>query len=294
MTLMRWLCGAAFSASAVVLPASTCRAIAIVQGAYYQLGDADPGAAAGAVGNDPTADTFSNHLDLSRIGSPHYSANVPARGPSGDSLSMQFANVGLGGPAILGFYGRPDSLSMVQQGYALEAWVKTGPNNLDSPSAMSLIAYNGDPASNGFGLFQDGAKYVADVSGTLHTLGPAEIGVWHHVAYVQSLGTSSYYYDGQLVGESAKDALPTTAAGGFWIGGQGSAAAPQYLFNGWIDEVRYQSFNPLSEGAFDPSSFLISAVPEPGMATLGGLVLLGAFLRRTRNKTAEGSKLAGE
>jgi len=271
----------------IVLWTSPCRGNAFVQGAYYQLGDADPGAAAGAVGADPTVDSFINQLNLGRIGSPHYSADVPARGPFGDKLSMQFANVGLGGPAILGFYGRSDSLPMVQQGFALEAWVKAGPTNLDVPStsAGSLIAYNGNPSANGFGLYQNGTNYVANVAGTLHTLGPAEVGAWHHIAYVQSLGNSSYFYDGQLVGESSKDPVPTAGMGGFWIGGIGSATAQQDLFNGWIEDARYQSFNPLAAGAFDPTSFLISPVPEPSLIAFGALAAVVAVGRRRRRNS---------
>ena len=48
-------------------------------------------------------------------------------------------------------------------------------------------------------------------------------------------------------------------------------------FNGWIDEVRYQTFNPIAAGAFEPTAFLIT--PEPGAAALLGLASL-AFLRR--------------
>ena len=286
MTFRQCLCGAALMAAGVLLPASPASASAVVQGAYYQLGDADPGALPNAIGNNPTVDSFINHADLNRIGSPFYSTDVPTRGPIGDKLSMKFANTGLGGPAIRGFYGRPDSLTMVQQGFALEAWVKLEPNNLQSPagatlSPMALIAYNGNPSTNGFGLYQSGTNYVADVAGTLHTLGSAEIGAWHHVAYVQSLGTSSYYYDGKLVDESSTDPIPTPASGGFWIGGQGSETDGKDLFNGWIDDVRYQSFNPLSAGAFDPTAFLIT--PEPAIAMVGALVMVAVLRRRRRS-----------
>src|ERR1051325_8431679 len=89
---------------------------AFVRGAYYRLGDDDPGAAAGAVGNNPTKDSFNDALDLARVGSPRYAADVPPRGPSPNKLSMSFANNGLGGPAVLGYYGRTPSLSMIEQG----------------------------------------------------------------------------------------------------------------------------------------------------------------------------------
>jgi hypothetical protein len=42
------------------------------------------------------------------------------------------------------------------------------------------------------------------------------------------------------------------------VGGNGDPLADgEFLFNGWMDEVRYQSFNPLAAGAFEPTAFLI-------------------------------------
>src|SRR5258706_10742332 len=99
------------------------RGNAFIRGAYYRLGENDPGAAAGAVGNDPTIDSFVDSLNLSRFGSPRYSANVPPK-YAASKLSMSFANIGLGGPTVLGYYGRTTPLP-TDQGYALEAWVNT-------------------------------------------------------------------------------------------------------------------------------------------------------------------------
>jgi hypothetical protein len=244
-------------------------AAAFIRGAYYRLGDADPGATPGTIGNDPTLDSFVDDLDLDRFGSPRYSSDVPPRGPWESKISMAFANDSLGGPAVPGFYGREDSLSMVEQGYALEAWVKNVPPGLlDSPDGEvnGLVAYNGQPGSNGFGIFVSGDEYVARVGSFERSLGPATAFEWHHLAYVQSLGTASYYYDGNLVHETSKDPLPAAATGGFWLGGL--AAGPgidgSFLFNGWIDEVRYQSFNPLSAGSFNPTAFLIRPTPMAG------------------------------
>ncbi|HEY3393749.1 MAG TPA: LamG-like jellyroll fold domain-containing protein [Lacipirellulaceae bacterium] len=247
-------------------------AAAFIRGAYYRLGDDDPGATPGVIGNDPTQDSFGDELDLDRFGSPRYSADVPPRGPWESKLSMAFANEGLGGPAFPGFYGREDSLSMVEQGYALEAWVKRGPSFLDALQT-DLLAYNGDPETSGFGLFMEGEEYVARIGGTFQrVLGPATVGQWHHLAYVQSLGTASYFYDGKLVHETTSDPLPTTAKGGFWLGGQATGTSDEgaYLFNGWIDEVRYQSFNPLSAGAFNPTAFLIRPT-QPGDFNADGI-----------------------
>ena len=267
-----------------------CLASAFLSGAYYRLGDADPGAAAGAVGNDPTVDSFSGTLNLSRTGSPHYAADVPARGPAENKLSMSFANIGLGGPAFPAGYGRGDPLPVVVQGIQLESWVKAGPTNLDLPVGVGreeLLAYNGNPAANGFGFFLSGDQYVLRLgapdapaksvnAGNDRVLGPADVGAWHHLAYVYSLGTSSYYYDGKLVAQSTSDSAPLAASGGFFLGGQASGDNIQHGFNGWLDEVRYQSFNPIAAGAFEPASFLI--VPEPaaaaGLLISGGLALL--------------------
>jgi len=258
--------------------AHSASASAFVRGAYYRLGDDDAGASAGAVGNNPTRDSFSDALDLTRFGSPRYTSDVPPRGPFPNTLSMSFANLGLGGPPVTGYYSRATSLDMVEQGYALEAWVKapTIPV-LDPGSSGQLITYNGDPTANGFGLYRDAASYVARIGAVEQILGPATDGAWHHLAYVQSLGTSSYYYDGNLVKSTNKDALPSAASGGFWLGGRSNGTLNLDLFNGWIDAVRYQSFNPIAAGAFEPTNFLIS-VPEPSLA--GILLVVMIWMRR--------------
>jgi hypothetical protein len=261
--------------------ASTCRASAFVRGAYYRLGEDDAGASAGAVGNDPTTDSFTDHLDLGRFGSPAYSADVPARGPAGDKLSMQFPNSGAG---VAAFYGRSTSASMVEQGFALEAWAKAG----TASAPASLIAYNGDPAANGFGLFQDGGNYVARIGSFERVLGPADAGAWHHLAYVFSLGSSSYYYDGkEVAGPISTDPIPATAAGGLWVGGQstGGGTTTAFPFNGLVDEVRYQSYNPIAAGAFDPTDFLISA-PEPGSLGMLAAAAVPILLARRRRRQA--------
>jgi len=264
------------------LLARDCLASAFVRGAYYQLGDADPGAAPGAVGNDLTLDSFADSLHLTRSGSPHYSSNVPALGPVGNKLSMAFANEGLGGPAFPGLYARTPALPMVEQGLALETWVMAGPTNLDSPDSIrnEMLAYNGNPADSGFGLFLHADNYVARVGPFEQVLGPADVGTWHHLAYVFSLGTSSFYYDGRLVAESTKDPAPAAPTAGFSLGGQPSGDAMLYPFNGWLDEVRYQTFNPMSAGAFNPTAFLI--VPEPATGLLIAAAAAAALLRRRR------------
>src|SRR5436305_12853219 len=84
----------------IPLCASNTLASAIVQGAYYRLGDADPAAASGAIGDDPTVDSLTLHADLRRFGSPRYASDVPARRPADHVLPTQFANVARAGPAF--------------------------------------------------------------------------------------------------------------------------------------------------------------------------------------------------
>jgi prepilin-type N-terminal cleavage/methylation domain-containing protein/prepilin-type processing-associated H-X9-DG protein len=267
--------------------AGDCFAAAFVRGAYYRLGDADPGAVAGSVGNDVTVDSFTDNQGLSRVGSPRYFTDVPPLGPTGNKLSMAFANEGLGGPAFPGIYRRAEPLPMVEQGVALEAWVKAGSTDLDS-IRTNLLAYNGNPGTDGFGLFLHAEDYVARVGSFERALGPADVGAWHHIAYVFSLGTSSYYYDGKLVAESTTDPVPTAPTLGFWLGGQSSGDALINPYNGWLDEVRYQSFNPLSAGAFNPTAFLI--VPEPAAWwTLACAAGSAPLCRRTRRRFKNGS-----
>lgn len=262
--------------------AGDCLASAFVRGAYYQLGDADPGAAVGAQGNAQTLDSFADSLDLTRSGSPHYSSNVPPLGPVGNKLSMAFANQGLGGPAFPGLYARSPALPMVEQGLALEAWSMAGPTNLDSPDSIrnEMLAYNGNPADSGFGLFLHADHYVARVGPFEQVLGPADVGAWHHLAYVYSLGTSSFYYDGRLVAESTKDPAPAAPTNGFSLGGQPAGDASLFPFNGWLDEVRYQTFNPIAAGAFNPTAFLI--VPEPTTGCFVAFVAAALLVRRRR------------
>src|SRR5436305_5409522 len=80
----------------LLLSAHSVSANAFVRGAYYRLGDDDPGAAASQLGQDPTRDSFSDGLDLTRFGAPRYSADVPPRGPLPNKLSMAFVDFGAG------------------------------------------------------------------------------------------------------------------------------------------------------------------------------------------------------
>src|SRR6266699_1840069 len=118
-----------------LLSPSAAWASAFVRGAYYRLGEDDPGAIVGHIGNDPTKDSFADMLDLARAGQPLYSSDVSPAAPS--TISMAFPNNSgiAGGPAA--FYSRATPLDMSQQGYALETWVKPL-TPLTDPPAIEL------------------------------------------------------------------------------------------------------------------------------------------------------------
>jgi hypothetical protein len=63
--------------------------------------------------------------------------------------------------------------------------------------------------------------------------------------------------------------------------GRGAQKGPLlFPYNGWLDEVRYQTFNPMAAGAFDPTAFLIVPVPEPATGLLLAGAATAALLRR--------------
>jgi hypothetical protein len=262
----------------LVMPSATS-ASAFVKGAYYRLGEDDGGVSAGQIGADPTRDSFADKLDLARTGQPLYSSDVSPFAPS--TLSMAFTNVG--GPAE--FYSRATPLDMSQQGYALETWVKLSLPVADPP-VDNLIAYNGDPASNGFGFYFHNGQYVLRIDSKFEkVLGAAAYGQWDHLAFVHEFSDNSYFFDGKLVGESTTDPTPITATGNFWLGGRSTGAGSADLFNGLIDETRYQTFNPLAAGAFDPTNFLI--VPEPAAL---GVMAIGALIVVVRRRRSGGAR----
>lgn len=82
--------------------------------------------------------------------------------------------------------------------------------------------------------------------------------------------------NGLPVSERTATTPLVTDASLFTIGGSG-VGSNSMVFNGLVDEARLFTYNPLAtgSGAFEPSRFLISAVPEPGAAVwLTGAVLL--------------------
>jgi hypothetical protein len=257
-----WVVAAASSAAAAIQPI-----------AWYRLGDDDPGAVAGAVGNNPTLDHTLNHLDLTRAGAPHYSADVPvnaAVSPAPDKLSMKFFN--FTGPLEIpqpepNYYMRNGPAVSNTGAYALEAWVKSSP--LGQGDDYTLITYNGTPFYNGIGFFQHGKNYVVRIGDSYEkVLAPASSKTWTHLAFVRRNSANEFYVDGIDRSDTSATAqsAPSFNGGSFYVGGFGnplsmSPLPPRYLFNGLVDEARFFAY-PTATANASTSDLLIANIPR--------------------------------
>ncbi len=238
--------------------------------AWYQLGETDPGAAANALGQNPTLDSSINSFNLTRSGAPTNRADTAALS-FGSSLSMQWHDPGNAASGDGYFTNTPVTTAVNNFGF--EMWVKP----LATPGVFAYLFYNG--SSNGEGIALDpSGKWQAGRTGAGFdfTTASATLGQWEHLALVWDGGVEKFYTNGVLFGSAAL--APIAAGTQFSIGGYQNG---QYGFNGLIDQFRVFTFAP---GQFSPSDLLIGTpIPEPGAI---GLFALGgvAVLRRYRRK----------
>ncbi|NQT37124.1 MAG: LamG domain-containing protein [Planctomycetes bacterium] len=197
----------------------------------YDLGDQDPGAAAGLDGSVSTIDSVAGQ-NLNREGLPTYVGSPPA---TGSDLAIDFNGIDQR-------YRLGSTVSSLTDNFGIEAWVQT-----DSTGANASIAYNGNTSNAGWGLFRLGANYGALYGGKV-AFGstPAGAGNWTHVALVRQNGVSTFYSHGVPSGSTTGTA-PNAPAGNFAVGGNPATAAE--VFDGRIDQVRVFSFAP---GQFNP------------------------------------------
>ena len=78
------LARAFFLVSSIILVAEDCLASAFVRGAYYRLGEDDPGAMAGSVGNDPTQDSFARRPRSTAVRFAEIFGRCATAGPLGE------------------------------------------------------------------------------------------------------------------------------------------------------------------------------------------------------------------
>jgi hypothetical protein len=240
----------------LIAAASTAPAIANTTLDLYHLGEADPGAIVGAMTNAMTIDSGPDGNNLSRQGPITYSSNVAA--PS-STISMAFND----NNAVYS----SNILTTATTNVGITAWVY--PTAAD-PSVSTGIAYNGNPGSSGYGLYQGAsdlgftppagdATIIAIVGGvdfespTVPSVN-VPLDTWSEVTQIIQNGENELFLNGTLVAEHAD--TPRTPGADFELGTG---------FVGNIDEVS------------------VFTVPEPTAIGLIGLASLGLLARRRRD-----------
>jgi hypothetical protein len=211
----------------------------------YRLGESDPGAASGAAGADPTVATTGGP-DLSRFGTPVYSNLTPL---ASSTLSMLFNGTDAryeGGVT-----------SVLTDNFGMEAWVRSD----GSVVANATLAYNGNTATSGWGLFRFGATWGYLYGGVVIGGGaPLTADTWTHLAVVRDSGLTTFYVNG--VPFSTNASAPNPPAGNTLIGG--NPFIPTEYFDGRIDEVRVFTF---ASGAFQITDLNLTA-PAPVVTSI--------------------------
>lgn len=222
----------------------------------YHLGEADPGAVAGHVGNATTVDSGPGADNLLRFNSPTYSSSAAA---PGSTLSMAFS------PATNteDYDGANPTTATTNIG--VDAWIFPSVGNV-----TETIAYNGNPGSSGWGLFEAGsslgfttpagdATIIAlvggvDVSSPTVPSVNVPLNAWSEVTQILAGGSNELLLNGVLVASHAD--VARTPDTDFEIG---------HGFTGNIDEVK------------------IFSVPEPAAVGVLAFASLGLLARRRRD-----------
>ncbi len=237
---------------------------------WYRLGEADPGAAPGVVVTN--ANDLIAGRDLKVSGSPFYTNAVSAGASNdvGSSLAVQFSGTGQYLNSSV-FFGATNN-------FCIEAWVK--PNTV---SGTHVVAYNGDPTADGWGIYQNGTNYLA-VFGGVGTFGGGRVaaGIWTHLALVRDSGAANLFVNGAGSLHPTNTGPHALAKGdpfsvGAFVGPPASSA-----FSGAIDEVRVFSFGA---GEFSASKLLVN-LQRVTTLTASDLALTSATLNGSANASA--------
>lgn len=235
---------------------------AVTTVAQYRLGEADPGAAAGGAGANPTVASV-GAINLARNGVPVYSAVTPPGVNS--TLSMAFNS------GVDRYTG--SIVTTAANNFGVEAWVRSN----GSTAVNACLVYNGNTGNSGWGLFRLGNEFGFLYGGVaLDGVTPVTTS-WTHLALVRDAGTTRFFVNGQQVVSSS--AAPNPPAGGFLVGGNPLVTTEG--FDGLIDEVRVFTF--------EPGQFVVSdlgyvapppppAIPLPASSALLQLLLTGLLL----------------
>ena len=257
----------------------------MVTAAYYHLGEADPGAAAGVTGKNPTIDSSGNGLDLTALLSSTYSSNVAATAAAntGSTLSMQ-----IGGPVydpdtdtytLAGYGSGTFNWTTNTMNFCLEGWFKTS-----YPATQQALAFNGNSYMDGYGLYliNGTVQGIYGGIGNFDTTFVPTANEWFYAALVNVGGTTSVYVnsttpmvvDATLTPNTTESTMAMIGMAGYW-------SSPQDPLLGSADEVRMSTFNGVTQ-VFDANTDLLIAVPEPShMVFVAGIgAVLGAWQMR--------------
>ncbi|MDB6025979.1 MAG: hypothetical protein JWM68_2202 [Verrucomicrobiales bacterium] len=234
--------------SGVLIFSSSSRA-AITVLRHYRLGDADSGAVAGVAATNSLDSQVSNGTNyLTIAGSPVYSADT---GYFSSARSLQFSGTNFGTATVV---------SNLTDNFGVEAWVKTTVN-----AGSHFVVYNGNTASNGWGIVQNGSGNVWSVlfgGQTVFGSVPVTANQWTHLALVRSNGLATLYVNGAV---RATDTNAPVAAGGALAVGAPPQDTSAETWQGWIDEVRIFTFVPGSiyspGGSFNTTDLLHPYLP---------------------------------
>src|SRR6266571_2180739 len=226
---------------------------------YYRLGEDDPG----AVNNGYMTSTRDSvgTKNLTVAGAPFWSTDVSASASTHAASVFSFQFFG-GGP-----YGLNSVLTTVTDNFGIEAWVKP-----TTTSGNHCIAYNGNTAANGWGLYQVGNNFQG-ILGGVTAIGSATVTLngWTHLALVRTNGIARLYVNGATAGSSSASA-PVAPSGSFGIGAPPQSHTNEFLA-GFLDEVRVFTF---ASGQFSTSDLLVNAsLPPPTILSQSATNLTG-------------------
>ena len=247
---------------------------AVANHRFYHLGEADPFAAVGLPGDDPTTDSGTDLANAAKVGLEFYAPGIPAS----SALAMDFTNVD-------SRYVAPAALPAIVADFGMEAYLLAGPGVTETRAF-----YNGsggtpfEVLTHGYGLGVHSGFYSAFVGGAIFMTVAVVPGQPVEMAIVDRSvagGTEfDVYVQRTLVLAIPNLAIAPPVAGDFLSMGNfvGNFSPP--ASSGRLDEARVFTFDP---GAFDPNVDLGAAAAgfagTPGQTNCHG-VSISALARQ--------------